>query len=224
MLSIARSRFALLSQFLFLVFNAFGLLLGLIYNGQTPDLYENNAHHKIGWIATWVVGVQAILSLIFAYAGRGESHADKYERATFLPVATDEMTQHDHVYPHRPLHEYRWSRDSGQGTESNSSSIHSPGSPSAEYDGFEKPEDDLPAKSAVPRGWFHSTVVDRFLSKRVPGLVSSRVLRSFNLVYNIIDRVILPFGYSTHTQHEDEATRNQTECSHDLRGRTRGQV
>ncbi|CAL5874403.1 uncharacterized protein PFLUO_LOCUS8699 [Penicillium psychrofluorescens] len=198
MLSIARSRLALLSQFLFLVFNALGLLLGLIYNGQTPDLYENNAHHKIGWIATWVVSVQAILGLIFAYAGRGESHADTYERATFLPVATDEMAQHDHMLPHRAFHDYRWSRDSGQGTESNSS-IHSPGSPScespAEYDGFEKPEDDLPAKPAVPRRWFQSTVVDRFLSKRVPGLVSSRVLRSFNLLYNIIDRIILPFGF-----------------------------
>jgi hypothetical protein len=199
MLSIARSRLALPSQFLFLVFNAFGLLLGLIYNGQTPDLYNNNAHHKIGWIATWVVGVQAILGLIFAYAGRGESHADCYERGDFLPVATDEMNQQDHMYPHGALHAYRWSRDSGQGTERNSSSIHSPGSPScespAEYDGFEKPEDDLLAKPTVSRSWFQSTVVDRFLSKRVPGLVSSRVLRSFNLVYNIIDRIILPFGF-----------------------------
>ena len=198
MLSIARSRLAIPSQFLFMVVNAFGLLLGIIYNSQTPDLYENNAHHKIGWIITWVVSAQSILSLIFAYAGRGksESKSSSFERATFLPVATDD---HESPYPSGPMHEYRWSRDSGQGTEP-SPSIHSPGSPScespAEYDGFEKPEEDMPAPSQEPRGWFHSNFVGRFLSNRVPGMVSSRALRILNGVYNVIDRIILPFGFT----------------------------
>jgi hypothetical protein len=197
MLSIGRSRLALPAQFLFLLVNAFGLLLGIVYNSQTPDLYENNAHHKIGWIVTWVISAQIILALIFAYAGRGESKADQlsYEHASFLPVATDE---HEHTFPTGPMHEYRWSRDSGQGTEPNSPN-HSPGSLSfespSECDGFEKPEEDLPAQPAAPRGWLHSTFVDRFLSNRVPGMVSNRVLRIFNGVYNVIDRIILPFGF-----------------------------
>lgn len=197
MLSVARSRLALPSQFLFLAFNGFGLLFGIIYNSQTPDLYPNNAHHKIGWIATWVIGAQVVLSLIFAYAGRGASKpaSASFERAAFLPVATDE---HEQTYPNGPMHEYRWSRDSGQGTEP-SSSIHSPASPSCEspddYDGFEKPEEQLPPKPRGPRGWLHSTFVDRFLAARVPGMVSNRVLRIFNTVYNVIDRIILPFGF-----------------------------
>ncbi|KAJ5570621.1 uncharacterized protein N7459_010051 [Penicillium hispanicum] len=199
MLSIARSRLALLSQFLFLVTNALGMLFGLIYNSQTPDLYENNAHHKIGWVATWVISAQVVLSLLFAYAGRGESKATSraasFERAAFLPVSTDE---HDHAYPSGPMHEYRWSRDSGQGSEP-SSSIHSPGSPScespAEYDGFEKPEQVLPTTAPGSRGWFHRSFVDRFLSNRVPGMVSNRVLRIFNGVYNVVDRIILLFGF-----------------------------
>lgn len=202
MLSIARSRFALPTQFLFLVFNAFGLLIGIIYNSQTPDLYENNAHHKIGWIATWVVSAQVIMSLIFAYAGRGES-AKAYEQAAFLPVSTDEITESPHSYPSGIRHDYRWSRDSGQGTERNSSSIHSrPGSPSCssplseEYDSFEKPEPPVPELPAR-RGWLHSTFVDRFLASRVPRLVSSRVLRVLSAVYMVIDRVILPFGFVT---------------------------
>ncbi|KAI5289930.1 hypothetical protein KEM54_002853, partial [Ascosphaera aggregata] len=53
MLSIAKSKHTLPVQFIFLVFNAFGVLLSVIYNASTPDLYENNAHHKMGWIATW---------------------------------------------------------------------------------------------------------------------------------------------------------------------------
>jgi len=196
MLSVARSRLALPSQFLFLVFNAFGLLFGTIYNSQTPDLYENNAHHKIGWIVTCVISAQTILALIFAYAGRGESPSQSasFERAAFLPVATDEDTS---PYPAGAMHKYRWSRDSGQGSEPGSS-IRSPASPSCEsqveYDDFEKPEE-LPPKPSGPRSWFHSSIVDRFLSNRVPGMVSSRVLHIFDIVYNVIDRIILPFGF-----------------------------
>lgn len=201
MLSVARSRLALPSQFVFLVLNAFGLLFGIIYNSQTPDLYPNNAHHKIGWIVTCVISAQAILALIFAYAGRGESKSKSgsvsFERTAFLPVATDEH-EHEHTFPTGPMHQYRWSRDSGQGTEP-SSSIHSPGSPSCEspdeYDGFEKPEEQLPTTPSGPRGWFHSTLVDRFLASRVPGMVSNRVLRILNIGYNVIDRIILPFGF-----------------------------
>ncbi|OJJ40305.1 hypothetical protein ASPWEDRAFT_102709 [Aspergillus wentii DTO 134E9] len=199
MLSVARSRFALPSQFVFLIFNAFGLLVGIIYNGQTPDLYENNAHHKIGWIATWVVGAQVFLGLIFAYAGRGETNATSYERAAFLPLSTDETIDNLNTYPTGPRHDYRWSGDSGQGTERNSSSLHSPGSPSCEssedYDGFEKPEEQIDPEPSKPRGWLHNNFFGRFLASRVPGLVSSRVLRGFNFVYLVIDRIILPFGF-----------------------------
>lgn len=52
MLSIARSRLVLPSQLAFLAINALALVLGVIYNHQTPDLYSNNAHSKIGWIIT----------------------------------------------------------------------------------------------------------------------------------------------------------------------------
>ncbi|KAJ6162723.1 hypothetical protein N7497_002702 [Penicillium chrysogenum] len=196
MLSIARSWLALPSQFLFLGFNAFGVLLGVIYNNQTPDLYENNAHHKIGWIATCVVSAQVVLALLFAYAGRGKSNAPSYEHATFLPVATDDDTEHACL--NGAMRERRWSRDSGQGTDSNSSSIRSPGSSCGsptEYDGFEKPEE-LPAKVTVQSSWIRHTAVGRFLSKTLPGLMPSRVLRVLNVVYNVVDRVILPFGFT----------------------------
>ncbi|PWY88444.1 integral membrane protein [Aspergillus heteromorphus CBS 117.55] len=201
MFSIAHSRFALPSQFLFLVLNAVGLLIGIIYNSQTPDLYENNAHHKIGWIATWVMSAQVIMSLIFAYAGRAETESSSYEQAAFLPVSTDEMAESPQSYPAGIRHSYRWSRDSGQGTERNSSSLHSrPGSPSCgspsdEYDGFEKPEDSLPESSSKPRGCFRVPFADRFLASRVPRMVSGRVVRILSIIYNVIDRIILPFGF-----------------------------
>ncbi|KAL4786498.1 hypothetical protein BJX76DRAFT_365579 [Aspergillus varians] len=197
LLSTGRSRLALPSQFLFLVFNALGLLFGIIYNSQTPDLYENNAHHKIGWIATWVISAQVVLALIFAYAGRGErkqSQSRSFDHTTFLPVATEE---HECLHPTRAPHEYGWSRESSQESEP-SSSIRSPLSPSyesrAEYDDFEKPEELHRKPSSLP-GWFYSSIVHRLLLKCVPGTISHRVLRVSSNIYNVIDRIILPFGF-----------------------------
>ncbi|KAE8140479.1 hypothetical protein BDV38DRAFT_279980 [Aspergillus pseudotamarii] len=189
-LSVGRSRLALPSQFLFLFINTIGLLFGIIYNRQTPDLYENNAHHKIGWIVTWLIGVQAVLALIFAYAGHGEpkqSQSRSLNHAPFLPIATDD---NESLYASRAIHEYRWSRDSGQGTEPLSPSCES----QAEDDSFVKPEE-LYAKPSGLRGWLYSSNVHRFLLKCMPGMVSNHVLRSFNIGYNVIDRIILPFGF-----------------------------
>ncbi|KAG7106629.1 putative membrane protein C3B8.06 like [Verticillium longisporum] len=58
MLSLARSRYTLASQSVFLAINALGVLVGTIYNAATPDLYPNNAHHKAGWAFTWVALAQ----------------------------------------------------------------------------------------------------------------------------------------------------------------------
>ncbi|KAL4959437.1 Ytp1 family protein [Aspergillus stella-maris] len=199
MLSIARSRFALLSQFFFLVVNAVGLFVGIVYNSQTPDLYVNNVHHKIGWIATGVIAIQVVLALIFTYAGRGEKEENAYERAQFLPVSTDDMAESPTSLPAGIRHEYRWSRDSGQGTERNTASLHSRASsscpsPSDDYDGFEKPEE-LPEQLPESRGFMRSNVLDRFLANRVPTLVSARALRILSFLYNVIDRWILQFGF-----------------------------
>lgn len=199
MLSIAHSKLALPTQFLFLLSNAVGLLVGIIYNSQTPDLYENNAHHKIGWIATWVVSAQVIMSLIFAYTGRGESGEAAYKRATFMPVSTDE-TDSPTAYPPGSSHEYRWSRDSGQGTERNTSSLHSRpssacASPTDEYDLFDKPEDHIHEKPER-RAWLHNTGMGRFLASRLPQMISSRILRVMSFIYKGIDRIIMPFGFA----------------------------
>lgn len=203
MLSIARSRLALPSQFIFLVLNAIAVLIGIIYNGQTPDLYENNAHHKLGWVVTWVATAQVVMTLIFTYAGRGQSEdASSHERGAFLPVSTDENVSPLQSYPSRAFHDYRWSGDSGQGTERASSSLHSrPMSPncdstSDDYDGFEKPEDQVRDKPSGGRRWLQGTVVDRFLSSRVPAMVSNRVLRGLNATHMVIERVILPLGFA----------------------------
>lgn len=217
MFSVARHRLALPMQFVFLLVNAFGLLLGIVYNSRTPDLYENNVHHKIGWIATWVASAQALMGLVFAYSGRRKSDGAPYERVGFLPVATE---SHEHQsYPTTPIHQYRWSGDSGQGTERSSSSLASrqcsPERSSRRMNGLrdpedfeEKPEDDddndnddygngngNESNRGIPGArFFRNGLCDRFLSKRASGL-PQRVLSVMDVIYVIIERTILILGF-----------------------------
>jgi hypothetical protein len=69
MLSIARSRFHLPAQLVFLTTNALGMLLGVVYNHQTPDLYEKEKHGPVGWVSTLFASVWFGGSLITAFAG-----------------------------------------------------------------------------------------------------------------------------------------------------------
>lgn len=199
MFSVARSRLALPTQFLFLVLNALGLLVGIIYNSQTPDLYVNNSHHKIGWIATWVMIAQTVMGVIFAYSGRGRNdRGSPHERAAFLPSAMDE---NGHSYPTGPMHEYQWSGDSGQGTERSSSSIHSPMSPSSghripdpeDFERYGKPEGELADEAT--EGSRRNSILNRVFFRRLSGLVSGRGLSIMGGVYGAIDRLILFLGF-----------------------------
>jgi hypothetical protein len=67
MFSIAQSRFTIPSQAIFFILNAVGLFLGTVYNANTPDLYENNAHHKMGWIFTWMAAAWVIMGIVKIY-------------------------------------------------------------------------------------------------------------------------------------------------------------
>lgn len=203
MLSLARSYFALPAQLSFLIVNALGLLLGTIYNTRTPDLYPNNAHHKIGWVATWAVCAQVAIGLVFVYSGRSkEAHVDLDEHTGFLPVSVETMAQHQQVHSMVGEHEYRWSNDSGQGTERNSASLHS-GSTSptteredtSEFERFFKPEVDEEVVTQEPRRLFRNTVVDRFMSRLVPGPLSDRLLQALEIMDGAVDRLILLVGF-----------------------------
>src|ERR1700744_1641964 len=113
MFSIARSRYALPVQFLFLAVNGLGLLFGIVYNINTPDLYVHNAHHRIGWIATWMGTALVITNLLFTYSRRSKQARAPAasERAAFLPVSVENMAQHN-AHPHA---EYPWSGHGRQG-------------------------------------------------------------------------------------------------------------
>jgi hypothetical protein len=196
MLSISRSRYTLPVQFLFLALNAVGVLLVTIYNASTPDLYPNNAHHKLGWILTWVMSAQLVIGVISAYAGRKDSN--RGEQTAFMPISADAMAQHQRMHSPRLAEMYRFSNDSGQGTEPNTESLRSQSISS-------HGEDELPEVRQVreeddndveKQGLMHGSRVDKYLSNRIPGLLSSKVLRIFQFFYDVVDRLILILGFA----------------------------
>lgn len=209
MFSIARSRFALATQFVFFIVNCLGVLFGTVYNVNTPDLYKNNAHHQLGWIVTWIMAAQILMSLLFTYSRHGKQHTPiSDERAAFLPLTVDNMDQHDI----RPYADYRWSGDSGQGTEHSSrynSRDISPTDPERRgtYDDFEKPEpdsdDDDHDEATVPRPsttrWPRLGLVGEYLHMKMPTSLPDRALCALELLYDTIDKSILILGFVTIT-------------------------
>ncbi|KAK7909165.1 hypothetical protein PG985_015043 [Apiospora marii] len=203
MFSIARSRYTLLTQFVFLVTNALGVVLGISYNASTPDLYPNNAHHKIGWIATWMMCAQVLISLIGRVAGvmSREEQNNKEERQAFIPVSTRNMEEHlrgnGTLYHH---HKYSYSNDSGQGTEPGTESLRSDSlssgqeSPAetSDHPRMDYDDEDLEFKEVEMKA---PTPPTNSLVAKIAGKISSRAWKFLLLGYNIIDRTSLILGY-----------------------------
>lgn len=194
MLSIARSRYTLLVQFVFLALNAVGIVLATIYNASTPDMYPNNSHHKLGWVLTWVVGAQVFIGLISAYTGRQDK-----EHAGFIPVSSEAMAEHQRMQDLGFAETYRFSNDSGQGTEPNTESLRSHSISSTGDEERQLPvardRDQDEYLGSEKRGLLKGSRVDQFLSNKIPGLLSARVLRVFQFFYDVVDRLILILAF-----------------------------
>lgn len=211
MLSLARSRHTLALQFVFLAANALGVLLATVYNAQTPDLYPNNAHHKIGWIATSVVSAQILVSAVGWIAGvfQASGSRTQEESSGFVPLAMDttysnqyRIRGHDDVVQHRTSSPYRLSDDSGQGTEPNTESLRSSSTSTLdhiddihedhqkEYEEADADLEAMPLDSPSRKG---------VLAIQAAKLAASRAWRYVDIAYKVVDRIILPFGFIAFT-------------------------
>lgn len=211
MFSLARSSYTLPAQCLFLAVNALGVLLSTIYNANTPDLYPNNAHHKLGWLVTWVLSAQVLVGLLGRIAGAfnknkdGKTGIDAAERRSFIPVSHAAMDEHHrfHSGHYSPLR--RNSNDSGHGTEPNTESLRSASfssspetlaSPTAEtgqQKEFAEEDDDLEAE--LPKARRGGAL--REFGAKVGSKISLRVWKVLMFGYNFIDRTSLILGFIT---------------------------
>lgn len=144
---------------------------------------------------------QVVMSLLFVYAGRTKKETvTSAEQAAFLPASLRGLQNMND----RPYHTYRWSGDSGQGTEppsaresrdispSDSNRDYCPNKPEAESDD-EEDEPGYPHSS--PSNRFRFNVLDKFLGSRVPKMESSKILKMMELTYEVVDRTILILGF-----------------------------
>ena len=206
-MSVSRSRLKLPAQSSFLVCHALGVAVGIVYNSETPELYEYNAHHRLGWVVNWVVMGQMLMGIVTVYFGRERgSIVTRGEHEALIPVSIDALAKHHRMHPVPQPCGYRYSNDSGQGTERASSSLRSHSLSSIEeannqqsvdprediYNvSYDDPNSSMPEKSEP----LHHSKIRRFLPQRVPILFSAQVFRLIDLMNNTLDRVILVLGF-----------------------------
>lgn len=201
MFSIAKSRFTFPSQALFFILNALGMFLGTVYNANTPNLYENNAHHKMGWIFTWLVlawMVMGIVNVYGKYATGGRQFGQQISHAN--------LARYERLHEDPETQDVRWSNDSGQGTERNSISLFgSSASPSTESEN-RKFDESLPegndvelsedSGEAEKHGFLRNTRVDRFLSQNIHRIAFGKTLTINRILYTIIERTVILMGWT----------------------------
>ncbi len=197
MLSVARSRLALIIQLSFLGLHSLGLLLATVHSSKVPDLYENNVHNKVGWIVTLVVVAQCTIGLVkLATNIVKPQEARTEERVAFLPVSTEALAQHQSTgYQDAD----RYSQDSGHFTASEPSRSQSF---SSTHDQEEEEERKLreyhdaqaEAEYTEKQGLLGNTKIQRAAS-RISAKVSKRTMKVLNVIYTAIDFIILPFGF-----------------------------
>jgi hypothetical protein len=202
MLSIARSRYTLAAQFLFMTGNILGLVAGVIYNARTPDLYPNNAHHSLGWVLTIITGAHVFLHLldrVTSFMAKGSPTRGSYRELGSLLPSQLRSTGHQlgtngAPSPHRSSYE---SHEVGGLSDSQRSSS---ASTLAENQTSRFFEDDVDEEGAFTDVQFTGAKPPSgpwtgWISK-VPMGIFYRGSRAFALWYNIIDRVILLLGFT----------------------------
>lgn len=197
MLSLARSRFLLLSQLIFTVTNASGVILASIYNSRTPDLYPNNAHHKVGWIATLVTAGQVLFSLLVRCARRTrtQNHDSFIESRALLTSPLSTSTHHGSSIVNIGNGSERVSNADYQRTSSSSSTVlgEEDDYTDSSLKNLHDFEEDFGHES--PGLSHRSSIRRKSLMSKIIVYLPRQIISYNNILYRVIDRIILPFGF-----------------------------
>lgn len=204
MLSTARSRWHLPAQVMFHIFNGLGVFAGFVYNHSTPDLYENNAHHPLGWVVTAFTIAWTAMSFYTAYGEYRSKRRASLEHGR--RVTAESLAQYSQMHQYNDDTPPRHSRDSGQGTERNSASLYGSRQNSSESI-FRKPEepednlddDDEKEHDAERRGFLGNNGVDRFISRGVKRFSTRRASSVVRFVQVFLEKVLLLLGFTALT-------------------------
>ena len=202
MLNAARSRLAVPVQLGFLGMNGVALVLTAIYTNKTPDLYENNSHHKLGWIITWVVVAQSLMAVFKLYAGCspsisgcGQAHA-----VASIPISAEAMAQHHRLQKTDVQGQGGYSDDSGQGTatetprNSSMSGTTDCGNES-QHDVYNPQDTDSEVDLTEKRSLLGNSAINLVLPTSMPNRFLRKGMMALNVTYQIINYVILLIGF-----------------------------
>ncbi|KAI9717232.1 MAG: hypothetical protein M1828_007253 [Chrysothrix sp. TS-e1954] len=194
MLSVARSRLGLIAQLAFLVVNGFGVLVSVVYNSKTPDLYEHNSHHKAGWAMTWLTCLWTVWSAFNIH------HKAKHWSTPSEPVSSEAFKHHPLLHESSPHATPRWSGDSGQGTERNTASLLS--SRTNSWDSSQSRlnkrllgEVDDELCDVEKGGLISGNLVHRVFARPFAQSALRHSLFLLDLVVALLERLLLPLGF-----------------------------
>lgn len=122
MISIARSKWTIPAQAMFLVANSIGLIVGSMYNQKTPDLYKNRSHQLTGWLVSVIALVWVIVPFLYTSSSQGSKSFSNSQAEPLLTASA--IAGHVSAQSTRLTSPAVWSDDSGHGTERDSASSH----------------------------------------------------------------------------------------------------
>ncbi len=220
MLSLARSRHTLPAQTLFTTLNTAGVLAGVYYAANTPDLYPGDAHRKLGWLVTVLFGGHLLIGIVARAAGglkrekftrgaagefllEGPSRAEEREGFMRVPVSAAAMAEHEaRFFVERGTGGVygRFSNDSGQGTELGTESLRSRSLEEGGQKEFRDGDGDRGEEEEdghlEGRGvGFRKPGRANAAVVRVARMVSGRVYKALVFWYNFVDRTVLILGF-----------------------------
>jgi len=176
------------------------VLVSIVYNHQTPDLYANNSHHKAGWAITWIALAWVLMGIVNMYTGVSKTIVNGQ------PISVAAMTRYQRIQEEQTSSPRRWSGDSGQGTERNSGSLfsHSP-SPSVQSENqqlhdpeptFNNGDEDGDEYETVDEkcDMLRNTRVDHFFLRNIHH-VGSRTAKALRIFYTVMERTMLLLGF-----------------------------
>lgn len=176
----------------------------MLYNSRTPDLYPHNAHHTIGWLLTWATVAQICLALTTASARLRRGRKNSEEHLPFMQTLQQSVGGHQWANNAENGPGYRFSDDSGHGTEQNDESLGGSSSSSLDDDRdvmngvnrkyYEGEADEL-APSSKKSGHALVKRLRSVLSGKVPLYISSRMTGLLRIIEAIITRTILIQGF-----------------------------
>lgn len=204
MLSVARSRYHLPAQMFFHLLNGLGLFAGLVYSRSTPDLYENNSHHPLGWVVTAFTTAWTLMSVYVACSEYRSSRTFAIQQGRSLTTA--HMAQHSQLQQYNDEISPRDSHDSGMGAERNSASLFGsrqnssdnvhpePGAPFDDMDFSD--DEDREQEDPEKAGFLGNNPADRFISKNVRRVSTQRVSKIIRFLQIFTEKILLLLGFA----------------------------